>query len=308
MDPSHSRTRFGGHSPGRLVASKPPGPEQEPAGAYLKSIAIEGFRGIGTPARAAAVPGAGSHPGCRTQRLRQVELRRGVGASSHRRQPALGDPNQGLARGLAEPPSPWTDDVGGRALRRRPAGCRFASLASGRPGATSQRGTTVRRCAEMGLATTLAELGWDVALSRYRPFLSYAELGEMFDELATMYDALAAILGLGEVEALADSLRAARLDRERAFKEFKGSRDGLPGTASTGAQTSGPSPRRGRFGRRRPTSTRSSSRSRDWSKERIPPGSLEQLRRLARLAPPEEARVEDAIAGPRGVHRSDSTS
>jgi DNA repair exonuclease SbcCD ATPase subunit len=65
-----------------------------------------------------------------------------------------------------------------------------------------------------------AELGWDQALATYRPFLSYNELGSMFDKgPSTLYDALAVILGLEELTQAQDTLAEARKAREKAHKE-----------------------------------------------------------------------------------------
>ena len=91
------------------------------AGAFLRSIAVEGFRGIGPAADAGAAAGPGPHARRRAQRLRQVELRRGARGPAHRRQPALEGARRRLARGLAQPPPPR------RVARRR----RSSSRASG---------------------------------------------------------------------------------------------------------------------------------------------------------------------------------
>jgi hypothetical protein len=57
-------------------------------------------------------------------------------------------------------------------------------------------------------------------LEMYSPFLSYNELGSMLDEgPAKLYDTLSSILGLGDLVALAESLRQARLARERLHKD-----------------------------------------------------------------------------------------
>jgi hypothetical protein len=69
-----------------------------------------------------------------------------------------------------------------------------------------------------GAATSLEGLGWTAALNRYRLLLFYNELGSIFDELKTMYDALAAILGL---EDIVGTLREARLERERARRHVQ---------------------------------------------------------------------------------------
>ena len=73
---------------------------------------------------------------------------------------------------------------------------------------------------------SLAELGWSDALEPYRPFLSYNELGSMFDEGPTkLHDRLMAILGLGEYDVLAGDAREQRLVLDRAVKQV---RDRLP--------------------------------------------------------------------------------
>jgi hypothetical protein len=59
-------------------------------------------------------------------------------------------------------------------------------------------------------------------MEAYRPFLSYNELGSMFDEGPTrLHDRLARILGLGELDLAVDALRTARLDRERLTGDVK---------------------------------------------------------------------------------------
>ena len=63
------------------------------------------------------------------------------------------------------------------------------------------------------------ELGWEAPLSAFRPFLSYSELGSMFDEgPSRLYDALSAILGLDDLTAAQKALQEARLGRERALR------------------------------------------------------------------------------------------
>ena len=58
--------------------------------------------------------------------------------------------------------------------------------------------------------TDLEFLGWDDALPMYRPFLSYSELGSMFDEGPTkLHDAVSSVLGLDELTAAQNVLRDA---------------------------------------------------------------------------------------------------
>lgn len=75
-----------------------------------------------------------------------------------------------------------------------------------------------------GSPTTLDALGWPRFLRQMRPFLPYTELGAMFDELRAIYDAIAPILGLGELEDAWRALRQRRLDAERAQKALRARR------------------------------------------------------------------------------------
>lgn len=293
--PAALEDAIGGQSPERPERFQADEPEPEPAGAYLKSVAVQGFRGIGPPARLELSPGPG---------LTLIVGRNGSGKSSFA---------EGLEILLTGANLRWEARTkvwreGWQNLHYNGPTTLSAELhVDGQPGflrvtRTWPPGsdvTAANDCAAVrgdGTPTTLAELGWDLALSRYRPFLSYAELGEMFDELATMYDALAAILGLGEVDALADSLRAARLDRERAFKQFKVLRDGFLDRLDLCADERAAAAAR---------ALRAKALDFDALELALeglvegadPTGELERLRGLARLAPPEAVRAEDAIAG-----------
>jgi recombinational DNA repair ATPase RecF len=65
----------------------------------------------------------------------------------------------------------------------------------------------------------LSFLGWSDALSMYRPFLSYSELGTMLDEGPTkLHDAVSSVLGLDELSDAEKALKDVRLERERAVK------------------------------------------------------------------------------------------
>lgn len=293
--PAALEDAIAGQSPARPDTRLADGPEQEPAGAYLKSIAVERFRGIGTPAQLPLSPGPG---------LTLIVGRNGSGKSSFA---------EGLELLLTGANLRWETRTkvwreGWQNLHHHGPTTLAAELyVDGEPGSLrvtrkwtpGSDVTAANECAVVrgdGTPTTLAELGWDVALSRYRPFLSYAELGEMFDELATMYDALAAILGLGEVDALAESLRAARLDRDRAVKEFKASREGFLARLDVCADERAAAA--GRALRERTPDFDSLELALEGLVEGADPtGELERLRRLARLAPPEDTRVEDAIVG-----------
>jgi recombinational DNA repair ATPase RecF len=285
---------IGGEAPDRPSVSPSDAPRPEPPGAYVKSITVEGFRGIGAPATLQLSPGPG---------FTLVVGRNGSGKSSFA---------EGLETLLTGANLRWESRTkvwreGWQNIHHTGSTTLAAELyVDEQPGLlrvarTWPHGSDVKAANECtallgdGTPTTLSELGWDVALSRYRPFLSYAELGAMFDELATMYDALAAILGLEEAERLADELRAARLPRERAFKDFKAERDGLLERLAACDDE-----------RAAASVTALRSRTPDFAALELaleglidggdPEGELERLRRLARLSPPDAARVEEAVA------------
>ncbi len=65
--------------------------------------------------------------------------------------------------------------------------------------------------------TKLAALGWERPLELYRPFLSYNELGAMFDDGPTVFhDRLSAMLGLEDLVSAQKSLQQERLVRTKA--------------------------------------------------------------------------------------------
>ena len=70
--------------------------------------------------------------------------------------------------------------------------------------------------------TDLSALGWAEALSSYRPFLSYNELGSLLDAgPSVLYDALASILGLEELTEAENLLSGERREREKRVKDVK---------------------------------------------------------------------------------------
>ncbi len=74
----------------------------------------------------------------------------------------------------------------------------------------------------------LATLGWTQALTTFRPFLSYNELGSMLDEgPSKLYDALSTVLGLDEFVTVQDRLTAARKGLDELVKSTKGAATAL---------------------------------------------------------------------------------
>lgn len=68
-----------------------------------------------------------------------------------------------------------------------------------------------------------ADLGWDGALSTFRPFLSYNELGSILDEgPSKLFDALSTVLGLDDLVETADRLATDRKAADQAVKDVSG--------------------------------------------------------------------------------------
>lgn len=192
----------------------------EAPGAYLKSITVEGFRGIGPKQTLELVPGPG---------LTLVAGRNGSGKSSFA---------EGLEILLTGSNWRWVHrskvwQQGWRNLHhsdRVEVAAEFA--VEGEPGSTGLSRTwsngsdltdsqeAVRR--PSGPRTTIKEIGWAGAAETYRPLLSYNELGAMFEGRPTeFHNALAAILGLGDLDAAGRLPRDERVARDRALDSAK---------------------------------------------------------------------------------------
>jgi hypothetical protein len=190
----------------------------EPARVYLEQIGVQNFRGIGPAARLPLEPGPG---------LTLVVGRNGSGKSSFA---------EGLELLLTGTNLRWADKTkvwreGWRNLHGEgPAvlGARFRVDGEAQPlelrrtwpaDATLDSADPV---AVSGPRDSWDALGWDEPLEQFRPLLSYNELGTMFSErAAALYEALSAVLGLHEFDALAAGLREARLLREKSAKAEK---------------------------------------------------------------------------------------
>jgi energy-coupling factor transporter ATP-binding protein EcfA2 len=258
----------------------------EPAGAYLQSLTVNGFRGIGEPATLRLQPGPG---------LTVVVGRNGSGKCSFaealevlltRAASAVGEAVGGVAPGLAQHASSADHrgvSGGGRRARRGAAGL------ARRRRLRHVAGVCAVPWREEG---DLEQLGWSAALGGHRPFLAHGEIEAFFGSPSGLYELLASVLGLEDLDAAATRLRQARLSRESAFKEvIKSLRElliRLEGTADERAGTclvalSGPTPdlavaRQAAAG----------ARAGDGGSE------LGRLRRLAQLTVPAEDEVRDA--------------
>lgn len=196
-----------------------------PVGAYITVLEVEGFRGIGERARLELVPGPG---------LTLVIGRNGSGKSSFAE--ALEVLLTGDNPRWAKRSAVWRE--GWKNLHHATTEIAATLAVEGVVGGTSvKRKWSTGAELEAGRVevqphglpkTDLGFLGWDDALPMYRPFLSYSELGSMFDEGPTkLHDAVSSVLGLDELTAAQSVLRNARLARQRAVKDALAHRDAI---------------------------------------------------------------------------------
>jgi recombinational DNA repair ATPase RecF len=186
-------------------------------GAFLRSIVVEGFRGVGRAQTLELGPGPG---------LTLVVGRNGSGKSSFAE--AIETLLTGDSLRWKDRAAVWRD--GWRNLHHPAAALRATFLVEG-----ASQPCVVSRQWEPEAAFDVAQvaverdgqpasdadaLGWTAALRTHRPFLSYNELGSLLDEgPSKLYDALSSILGLEELVEGQTALQQARLAREKAHKE-----------------------------------------------------------------------------------------
>lgn len=189
-----------------------------PTSAYLTSIEVQGFRGIGESATLDLVPGPG---------LTIVTGRNGSGKSSFAEaaELALTGNNQRWANRTREWSDGWRNlhTTGERRIRvglglagHRGGGtveCHWANDAE-----LADRETFFQRSGER--RRSLADLGWEQPMRLYRPFLSYAELGGLLNgKPSERYDSLHRVLGLDRLTQLEQHLKAVRRDSDQARKQ-----------------------------------------------------------------------------------------
>jgi ABC-type Mn2+/Zn2+ transport system ATPase subunit len=186
-----------------------------PAGAFLTSVTVQGFRGIGPAQTLTLNPGPG---------LTVVVGRNGSGKSSFAEAAEVlftGDSKRWSGRSKI-----WKE--GWRCLHQpHPSSIEATLLLEGQGSATVTgswdkdaplEGQKVVVQPKGKPKTTLQALGWQSALKSYRPFLSYNELGSMLDEgPAKLYDALSVVLGLEDLVTAQDALAKSRLNRQKAL-------------------------------------------------------------------------------------------
>jgi recombinational DNA repair ATPase RecF len=189
--------------------------------ALLRSIRVEGFRGVGPEAILEISPGPG---------LTLVVGRNGSGKSSFAEALELlltGDNSRWSTRSAI-----WRE--GWRNLHHPDARIDAEFVLEGSKGKTSisrswPPGAKLDEAETLiavpgSEASTMEDLGWAGAVEMYRPFLSYSELGSMLDSgPSALYDALSAILGLEDLVVAEARLKDATKERRKRADEAKSS-------------------------------------------------------------------------------------
>jgi recombinational DNA repair ATPase RecF len=189
-----------------------------PVGAYLRSLTVSGFRGIGPPATLRIAPGPG---------LTLVVGRNGSGKSS------FAEALEVLLTGTLMRWDTASSVVVREGWRSKHATdgteIRADFLIEGK-GETAVARTWEAWAGLDGSAEwlqvagakkepSLDGLGWAADLRSYRPFLSHAELEAFFGKPSELHDLLASVLGLDELTDTDKRLDIVRRSREAAFKD-----------------------------------------------------------------------------------------
>ena len=257
-----------------------------PAGAYLRSLTVSGFRGIGPPATLTVSP----RPG-----LTLVVGRNGSGKSSFAE--ALEVLLTGNLRRWEKLPVVWRQgwrsvhqpdqatitaefvvEGAGPAMAQRtwPAGTDFAA-------------STVAVQVPGEKQAGIERLGWTAALTDYRPFLSHSELEAFFGSSSGLYELLVSVLGLEDLAAAATRLAQARRVRETALNEVKKRLPAVLARLEAADDERAPACHRALAGRTWDlAAARSAATSFPVADEA---GESGRLRRLAQLTAPAEADV-----------------
>lgn len=185
----------------------------EPAGAFLRSIRVAGFRGIGAEATVEIPP----YPG-----ITIVSGRNGSGKSSFAE--ALEYALTGQSYRWKNKAKLWSDTW--RNLHC-PAPCNVQVDFTIEDGPATSIGADWGPEAQLGDANHWSQrtgekrqsgvdaLGWSTAIEIYRPILSYDEIGGLLEqEPSKLYDALAKLLALDEIQDAETRLNALHSERK----------------------------------------------------------------------------------------------
>jgi energy-coupling factor transporter ATP-binding protein EcfA2 len=194
-------------------------------GAYLTSLTVQGFRGIGPKQTLSFATGPG---------LTIVVGRNGSGKSSFAE--ALEVLFTRDSKRWSERPKIWKD--GWRNLHHSQptaveAEVHLEGQGSARVTCAWDNGAPfeaqkVNVQPKGKPRTSMEALGWQNALTSYRPFLSYNELASMLDEgPSKLYDALSLVLGLEDLVDAQAALAKCRLERKQAYEVANQEREEL---------------------------------------------------------------------------------
>lgn len=205
------------HSGAPAVTTPP-----QPAGAYLQSLTVSGFRGIGQAATLAVTPSPG---------LTLVVGRNGSGKSSFAE--ALEVLLTGNLRRWEKLPAVWRQ--GWRSVHN-PDHVQITAefLVEGTGHAVAQRtwptgADFTRASVSVQVAgekqAGIERLGWSTALADYRPFLSHSELEAFFGSPSGLNELLVSVLGLEDLAVAATRLaQAVRPARPQLARSVSGCR------------------------------------------------------------------------------------
>lgn len=209
-------------------SASPIGPDADHvlAGMFVRSITVNGFRGIGPETRLPVQPSLG---------LTLVVGRNGCGKSSFAEavEFALTGDNQRWANKSKIWRDGWRNLHEGTTPRiavELQTECPDNPLTitgSWNAGAALEAGQwTMER--KSGGVKPLDRSQLAQPLELFRPFLSYSELGSLIDGTPSgMYDALHSLLGLDDLTAALATLQRRRLDLDKSIKEVKRGKDSL---------------------------------------------------------------------------------
>ena len=200
----------------------PPPEDDEPAGAWLTGVAVQGFRGVGPRAELELLPGPG---------LTMVVGRNGTGKSSFA---------EGLEMALTGKNSRWEDKPssvwkeGWRNLHHEgPSSveARFAIDGLAGEALVSLRWPNANADLSNGVLETeiagqrdagLGTLGWEDALEGHRPLLTHSHLSRLLERRpVALYDSMAVGLGLEDIEDASARLHDQFLADNKVRKEAR---------------------------------------------------------------------------------------